>query len=162
MTRHTSKLLIFISTTLMAQSPQGRDRFVGSWKLLSCELKAVDGKISYPYGEQPVGRLSYDKAGRIQALLMRPGRPATYNRDSLGQLSPQDMREVLRGFAAYYGTFDVDESTKTVIHHVKASIYPSNVGTDLKRTFEFTENRLILNAVIGQGVMRLMWEREPD
>jgi len=158
-----SKLLILATSAgLMAQTAQVRDRFIGTWKLLSCELKAGNGNLSYPYGEQPVGRISYDKAGRMSALLMRPGRPATYNRDSLGQLSPQDMREVLRGFTAYYGTFDVEESTKTVIHHVKASIYPSNVGTDLKRTYDFTENRLILTAVIGQGVMQLVWEREPD
>lgn len=155
-------LLLAVSAALLVQGQGVRDRFIGAWKLASCELKASSGNISYPYGEQPVGRLNYDKAGRMNALLTRRDRPTTYNPDSLGQLSQQDMREVLRGFTAYYGTFDVDASTKTVIHHVKASIYPSAVGTDLKGTYEFTGNRLILSAIIGQSVMRLVWEREPN
>jgi hypothetical protein len=33
----------------------------------------------------------------------------------------------------YFGTFDIDEATRTVIHHVQASLVPSYVGTDLKR-----------------------------
>lgn len=145
-----------------AQAPKARDQFIGLWKLVSCELKSSSGAISYPYGEQPVGQLRYDKAGRMSALLMRPGRPTTYNRESLGKLTPAEMADVLRGFTAYYGTFDVDEATHTVHHHVQASIYPSNVGTDLNRTYEFSGNRLILVATVGSGVMRLVWEREPD
>jgi YD repeat-containing protein len=157
-------LLFVLAGVIHAQnpSPKPRDRFIGVWKLVSCQLKASNGDLSYPYGEQPVGRITYDKAGRMSATLMRRGRPTTYTRDSLGKTSRDDLAEVLRGFTAYFGTFDVDESTRTVIHHVEASIYPSNVGTDLKRTYEFSGNQLILTAVMTQGVMRLVWEREPE
>jgi hypothetical protein len=51
------------------------------------------------------------------------------------------------GFIAYFGTFDVDESTQTVIHHVQACLVPSWVGTDLKRTYRFNASRLVLTAV---------------
>ena len=53
------------------------DRFIGVWKLLSCERRFADGKVDYPYGEKPVGRLTYDRAVRMSALLMRPGRLST-------------------------------------------------------------------------------------
>ena len=157
-------LLFILAGVILAQnpSPKARDRFIGVWKLVSCQLKAANGDLSYPYGEQPVGRITYDKAGRMSATLMRRGRPTTYTRESLGKTTREDLAEVLKGFTAYFGTFNVDESTHTVIHHVEASIYPSNVGTDLKRTYEFTGNQLILTAVMTTGVMRLVWERQPD
>jgi YD repeat-containing protein len=157
-------MLCILAGVIQAQPSTSttRDRFVGVWKLMSCQLKSANGDLSYPYGQEPVGRITYDKAGRMSATLMRRGRPTTYTRDSLGKTTREDLAEVLRGFTAYFGTFDVDESTHTVIHHVEASIYPSNVGTDLKRTYEFSGNQLILTAVMTQGIMRLVWERQPD
>ncbi|HYL73328.1 MAG TPA: lipocalin-like domain-containing protein [Bryobacteraceae bacterium] len=157
-------LLSAVAGAMLAQpsSTKTRDRFIGVWKLVSCQLKSANGDLSYPYGQEPVGRIAYDKAGRMSATLMRRGRPGSYTRDSLNKTSREDLAEVLRGFTAYFGTFDVDESTHTVIHHVEASIYPSNVGTDLKRTYEFAGNQLILTAVMTQGIMRLVWERLPD
>jgi hypothetical protein len=157
-------MLFVLAGAICAQSttPSLRDRFAGVWKLLSCELKASNGDISYPYGEQPVGRLIYDKAGRMSALLMRPGRRSSYTSGRLRESTREDLVEALTGFTAYFGTYDIDESSRTVIHHVQASIYPSWVGTDLKRTYEFSGNRLTLTAVSGQGVMRLVWKRERD
>ena len=34
-----------------------------------------------------------------------------------GAASYEELREAVNGFIAYFGTFDVDESTQTVIHH---------------------------------------------
>ena len=62
---------------------------------------------------------------------------------------------------APFGTFDVDESTTTVTHHVQASLVPSWVGTDLRRTYRFEGNRLHLTAVTS-SVVELTWEREAD
>jgi hypothetical protein len=56
----------------------------------------------------------------------------------------------------------VDESAQTVIHHVQACLVPSWVGTDLKRTYRFDGNRLVLTASTATGVLELVWEREPD
>ena len=137
-----------------------RDRFIGVWKLVSCESKAKDGAVSYPYGEKPVGRITYDQAGRMSAQLMRPGRrPAGV---SLRGASAEELREAVSGFAAYFGTFDVDEAARTVIHHVQGGLIPGRVGTDLRRTYEFAGNRLILTAAGQDAVLRLVWERERD
>ena len=43
-----------------------RDRLIGVWKLHSVEV-TVDGKTVFPYGENPIGRLTYDTAGRTSA-----------------------------------------------------------------------------------------------
>ena len=142
-----------------------RDRFIGVWKLVRFERKFTDGRIDYPYGEKPVGRITYDKAGRMSAQLMRPGRRSTVAPGAsfvTGNASAEEIREAVEGFIAYYGTFDVDESTQTVIHHVQACLVPSWVGTDLKRTYRFEANRLVLTATATTGVLELVWEREQD
>jgi hypothetical protein len=150
--------------TAMQAAPAARDGFIGVWKLISCERKFKDGRIEYPYGEKPVGRITYDKAGRMSAQLMRPGRRSTVASGvSLiaGNASGDEIREAVNGFIAYFGTFDVDESTHTVIHHVHACLVPSWVGTDLKRTYRFDANRLVLT-VVTTSVLELVWKREPD
>jgi hypothetical protein len=132
--------------------------------LVSCETKSEDGRIDHPYGEKPVGRIAYDKAGRMSVQLMRPGRSCTVASGvSLveGKASNAEIREAVDGFLAYFGTFDVDESAQTVIHHVEASLVPSWVGTDLKRTYRFDANRLMLTAVPPSS-LDLVWERERD
>ena len=146
----------------MQAAPAARDRFIGVWRLISCERKSKDGGIDYPYGEKPVGRITYDKAGRMSAQLMRPGRRSTVAPGvSLiaGNASGEEIRAAVDGYIAYFGTFDVDESAHTVIHHVQACLVPSWVGTDLKRTYRFNANRLALTAVTT-SVLELIWERE--
>ena len=142
-----------------------RDRFLGVWKLIRFERKFTDGRIDYPYEEKPVGRITYDKAGRMSAQLMRPGRRSTVAPGTsfvTGKASAEEIREAVEGFIAYYGTFDVDESTQTVIHHVQACLVPSWVGTDLKRIYRFDANRLVLTAAATTGTLELVWEREAD
>jgi len=141
-----------------------RARFIGVWRLVSCERKFADGRVSNPYGEKPVGRITYDQAGRMSAILMRTGRQSTVPAGlSLiaGHASGEEIRDAVDGFTAYFGTFEVDESTQLVIHHVQACLVPSWVGTDLKRTYRFHENRLTLTAD-ATGVTELIWEREAD
>jgi hypothetical protein len=151
--------------TAVQAAPAVRNRFLGVWRLISCERKSADGRLDYPYGEKPVGRITYDKAGRMSAQLMRPGRRSTMPPGvSLiaGAASSEELREAVSGFMAYFGTFDVDESTQTVIHHVQACLVPSWVATDLKRTYRFNANRLVLTAATTTGVLELIWERERD
>jgi hypothetical protein len=146
-------------------SPGVRERFIGVWKLVSCERKYKDGRLQYPYGQSPVGRITYDKAGRMSAQLMRPGRHSTSPPGVnlvLANASADEMREVLSGFMAYFGAFDVDEASTTVIHHVQACLLPTWVGTDLKRTYRFDSNRLHLTVVSSDNSLELIWEKESD
>ena len=145
-------------------APAARDSFIGVWRLISCERRYKDGRIEHPYGEKPVGRITYDQAGRMSAQLMRPGRRSTVAPGvSLiaGNASADEIRDAVNGFVAYFGTFDVDESTQTVLHHVQACLVPSWVGSDLRRTFRFNANRLMLTAATT-SVLELIWERERD
>ena len=124
-----------------------RKKFIGVWKLTSGVAKhEVTGAVRYPWGKNPVGRLSYDEAGRVFAQLMNPGRRSVGgaadrgSASAIGSASAEDLREMLTGFNAYFGTFDIDESSKTVIHHLQSALIPSWVGTDQRRKYEFSES----------------------
>src|ERR1039457_2330814 len=80
-----------------------RDRFIGVWKLIRCQRKFKDGRIDYPYGAKPVGRITYDKAGRMSAQLMRPGRRSTVapgNSLIGGNASVEEIHDAVDGFIA--------------------------------------------------------------
>src|SRR5712691_7411841 len=145
-----------------------RKKFIGVWKLSSGEAKDdVTGEVRYPWGTKPVGRLEYDDAGRVFAQLMNPGRRSVggmANRGAAAAIataSADDMREMLTGFNAYFGTFDVDEPARTVIHHLQSALIPSWVGTDQRRRYEFPRgDQLIMFNTASQAAYRLVWQRE--
>jgi len=131
---------------------------IGVWKLLRLEL-LVDGNVLYPYGEHPLGRLTYDEAGRISAQIMQPGRQSSLSDpDAISRASAHELRQIAEGYFGYYGSFTIDEENKTVIHHVEACTLPAWVGTDQKRRWEFEGPRLVLRS----GPNKLVWERLPD
>jgi hypothetical protein len=138
------------------------DEFVGAWKLISYERRTAAGEVSYPMGQNPVGRLTYDALGRMSAQIMRPDRPKPQGVAS-ASWSAEEKAAAFDGYIGYYGTFTVSETERVVIHHVEASLYPHWVGSDQRRMYEFSGSQLILRAVngsVGPGTeSRLVWER---
>ena len=145
-----------------APAPSIKDRFIGVWSLLSVETISASGAVTRSYGDKPIGRITYDKAGRMSALLMGPDRKkiAAVN---LRDATEPEARGILQAFTSYYGTFDVDPVAKTVTHHVELALHPNWTGTDLVRTYEFDGDKLILTAVTAPGAStRLVWQRQKE
>lgn len=107
------------------------------------------------HGDEPTGRISYDAAGRMWAMIFPPGRaPVTQ------QSTPEEVRATMRGVIAYYGTYTVDEATGRVIHHVEAASNPAWIGDDFVRWYRFQDGNLwiSLNEKFDNP---LLWERLP-
>jgi hypothetical protein len=145
-----------------------RKKFIGVWKLVSgVSTNEITGEVRYPWGKNPIGRLSYDEAGRVFAQLMNPGRRYVGGiadrgaAASIAEASAEDMREMLTGFNAYFGTFEIDEPSRTVIHHLQSALIPSWVGSDQRRKYEFSgRDQLIIFNAASQAAYRLVWHRE--
>jgi hypothetical protein len=145
-----------------------RKKFIGTWRLISgVSTNEVTGAVGYPWGRSPVGRLCYDESGRMFAQLMNPGRRSVggvANRGAavaIATASADDMREMLTGFNAYFGTFDVDEPSRTVIHHLESALIPSWVGSNQRRKYEFTgPDEFIMLNTASDAAYRLVWHRE--
>ena len=145
-----------------------RKKFIGMWKLISGESKdQVTGEVLYPWGKNPFGRLLYDEAGRVFVQLMNPGRRSVGGMSNIGAAaaiassSADDMRDMLTGLNAYFGTFDIDQAAGIVIHHLQSALIPSWVGTDQRRRYELsTAGELILLNTASGADYRLVWQRD--
>src|SRR5260221_2938527 len=166
MNRRTVVSALSLAPFVHAATRSGAERkkFIGVWKLVSGVAKhEVTGAMRYPWGKNPVGRVSYDESGRVFAQLMNPGRRSiggAANRgaaSAIGTASAEEMREMLTGFNAYFGTFDIDEPSKTVMHHLQSALIPSWVGTDQRRQYEFSgKDELIILNIASQEAYRLV------
>ena len=76
----------------------------------------------------------------------------------------EEVRKAFEGYIAYYGTYEVDESSGRFTHHVKNSLFPNWIGDIQTRIFEFEGDRLRLNTEPIKGkrgdlTVTLLWER---
>jgi lipocalin-like protein len=153
MTRRQVCLAAAMAPPLAAQSIG--ERFRGAWSLVSYEQRKAGAPPAYPMGKDALGRLSYDADGRMAAQLMRRERPRFASR-SRYEGTLEELRAAFEGFLSYYGPYRIDETKRTVTHHVECCSYPNWVGTEQVRRFEFDGGRLILYA---PGDYKLVWTR---
>src|SRR5262249_41584303 len=118
--------------------PQGkhRDYFLGTWKLVSTEIRHPDGHATpFPdLGPDAIGFLLYTPDGHMCAELMKPGRPKW----AVGENpTAAEAATALVGFNAYCGTFEVQESERTMIHFPQTAWSPGWVGSVQKRPYHF-------------------------
>lgn len=136
-----------------------RNSLIGVWQLVSFDQTENDGSTSHPYGDMPVGRLTFDAAGRMSVFVMKPGRFASVNSTSaIARASVDDLRQIADGFVAYYGEFQVDETEKTLITKVEAATIPAWSGSEQKRTYELNGTLLALIT----PATRLTWMKLPN
>jgi hypothetical protein len=136
-----------------------RNSLNGVWKLVSFEQTEASGNVSYPYSEMPVGRLTFDAAGRMSVFVMKPGRFASVNSTAgITMASVDDLRQIADGFMAYYGSFKVDDSTQTITIKVDASNIPAWTDSEQKRAYELAGDTLSLVT----PTTKLTWMRLPN
>ncbi len=135
-----------------------RDQFVGVYKLSAQIRRAKDGTETSTGSANPVGRIAYDKSGRVFTMIAPPGRkPAKDPRN----VTPEEYKEIETGLLAYFGTYEVDEAKHIVTIHIEAAANPALTGTTIVRPYEFSGNKLTM-IVPGDPEARIVWERLPD
>jgi hypothetical protein len=153
MTRRRVLLSGALASPLAAQPIE--QRFRGAWMLILYEQRKPGAAVSYPMGQDALGRLSYDSDGRMAAQLSRRDRPR-FASQSRYEGTAEEVRAAYNGFLAYYGPYRIDEKKGTVTHHVECCSFPNWVGTDQVRRFEFDGEKLVLYA---PGDLKLVWAR---
>lgn len=140
-------------------------KLVGTWKLITIEERDGSGKRVVPldFGAEPVGMLMYDSAGHMQAQAGRRGRPRLETED-VHRAPAEQAKAAFTGYAAYFGTYEVNERESIVIHHVEGSMLPNWEGGDQRRKFTLVGDKLILEPPAFQAKgesrsRRLTWQR---
>ncbi|MCH8206430.1 MAG: lipocalin-like domain-containing protein [Chloroflexi bacterium] len=122
-----------------------KDDFVGTWKLVSFELRLSDGETTSPFGKDAGGVLIYDARGNFSVQVMRQERPSFASGD-MQDGTDEELRSAMGGYVAYYGTYEIDEAARTMIHNVEGSLFPNFIGSPLTRLFELSGDRLTLRS----------------
>jgi hypothetical protein len=134
---------------------------VGTWKLVAWENMSLNGEITYPFGQEPIGFITYTQDGFVSVSIMRAQRPNFSSGDLLGGSDAEKLAAV-ESYLSYCGTYDFDGVQ--AVHHVQASLFPNWVGMDQIRLVELAQDTLILRTqpmlLSGkQQTARLEWKR---
>jgi hypothetical protein len=119
---------------------------VGTWKLQSYVYEIIGtGALSKPFGENPIGYLSYSKDGRMNAILVAEDRLKP------GDMVPTDEEKIkLQGsMVAYAGTYTV--YAEKIVHHVDISWNESWTGTDQVRFYKLDGDTLTITTAPGKS-----------
>lgn len=135
--------------------------FVGTWRLVSWELRDANGQISYPFGQAAIGYIIYTADGYMNAAIMRPNRPLFAAGDFL-EGAAEERAAAAASYISYAGPCELHESK--VVHRVEVSLFPNWVGSIQERFYEFSGERLSLSTapLLAGGSTRrayLLWER---
>jgi hypothetical protein len=137
-----------------------KDRFVGTWRLVSMEQRNAKGEVVAPTTPAPnrTGYIIYDPAGYMAVSIMPVGR----KKYSAQQPTDEEAKAAMTGYAGYFGTFIVNEKEGFVTHRLQGSVNPG-MAVDQKRFFELSGNRLTLKPPPGASgnQARIVWERIP-
>jgi hypothetical protein len=151
---HTIMLLVVValagpSSSVRAQSSSSdlrplRERIVGTWRFVKYFNTDAADKITYPFGEQPMGYVVWDNTGHVSVQVARPPglKPFASGDDLRG--NDDEIRAAFERYDAYFGTYEVDEKNSMVIHHVAGSLRPSYTDIDQRRPFRLKGDSLII------------------
>lgn len=150
-------LCLLITFAASAGDARPRGGIVGTWRLVKFE-DVEDGKTIHRFGEKPLGLFIYTADGHVAIQIANPDNPnclAPSKKNGPGRkddlelpaCTAAQMQALLDGTVAYWGTYSVDKATGEVIHHVKSDLSNGYIGTDQRRRFILTGDRL----EIGDG-----------
>jgi hypothetical protein len=117
-----------------------KDCFIGTWKLVS-NMKKDGDVITYPYGKDAVGYITYDANGYMSVQMMQ-----------------QNRTTPVPGYFAYFGRYEIDKKTNVIHHYLTGSLTPSDVGTDRQRSYQFIGDQLHLIPV-EETNREVVWEK---
>jgi hypothetical protein len=118
----------------------------------------------------------YSASGYMSVQFMRDPRPVLPARAGAGAdaarlagarpfeaLTAEPLRDVLEGYYAYFGRYQVNVTGDSVAHFVETSLRPNEVGATYRRAIRIQGNRLFISLHAEEnGVPRhrvLTWRR---
>jgi hypothetical protein len=129
---------------------------------MSAVCATNEGVITHPYGDHPVGFITYTSDGRIWAIIAE-GERKLLTGDWVS--APANERaEAFAACLAYTGRYTV--SGDRVVHHIEAATVENWVHTEQVRFFALKGDRLTLRTPPlpfrgARQTFEVVWERLP-
>jgi hypothetical protein len=168
-------LLGLFAISGQAQTPQPagaaqatRQQLIGAWRLQSIQLIGPKGATTDPfYNEGSTGILIYDPSGWMSVQIEGQHRasvevPASRPPGGTAQ-DAQHKAAALDTYYAYFATWEFDEATSTVTHHIVSSLFPSEAGVSYSQAVDLEGQYLTFTtrreSAAGPVVQKKIWRR---
>jgi hypothetical protein len=135
---------VILALLLAAAAQPATTQLVGTWRLVSATQRMADGhdRPDPDLGPQPRGYITYTAAGQVCTMLGSSERPRWVDG---AHPTPAEASAIFANMVAYCGTYTLDEAAGVVVHHVELDLSPNRSGTDRKRFFKLSGDRLELH-----------------
>jgi hypothetical protein len=125
-------------------------QLIGAWRLIDF---SGDDYAMRTRGARPSGLVIYDATGVMSLQIM----PDVSIRKAFAAKEPtaDEAKSAFTGYQAYFGTYSVDPTAKTVTHHLDGNLDPGQID-NRTRTYEFIgSDKLVLRI----NSRTLTWQR---
>ncbi len=142
--------------------PAARQAVAGTWELVDHRTILANGDVRHAFGPMPRGLFVFHPDGHTTVQILDPARRQV----PIDTATADELRALTRSYLAYFGRYDVDPKTKTIVVHTTADLNPANSGVDQVRFYTIDGDQMVLQpppqAVTGgQQVSRITWRRVP-
>jgi hypothetical protein len=110
-----------------AQQASIKDQLVGAWILVSVVNEAADGSKTEGFGSNPKGVIIFANEGYFSLLQSRADIPKIAASDR-AKATAEEATAIVGATIAYYGTYSVNETDKTLAVKLQASTYANLLG----------------------------------
>ena len=122
----------FLPGSAVSQQKSLKDQLVGTWTLVSATQATKEGVKSDRWGPNPRGRATFEADGRYSFMIFRSDVPK-FASNNMNQVTAEESKAAIQGMTANYGTWSIDEATKTLTTNIEASSSPNLNGGTQKR-----------------------------
>ena len=143
-----------------AQQKSLKEQLTGAWIIVSNEGIGPDGVKDQPFGPNPSGIEVYDVSGQFVHIIVNPAVPK-FKVNNRVKGTAEENAAAVHGTTTNFGTWTVDEASKTVTVHFTGSMFPNQTGTDSKRVVSISGDELrITNPATAAGLnASQVWRR---
>jgi hypothetical protein len=142
---------VTLSGSAFAQQKSLKEQITGTWAIVSNDNTAADGIKKQAFGPNPKGYMVLSPEGRYVQILINSDR-AKFKANSRIQGTPEENTAAVHGTTASFGTWSVDEASKTFTVRNEGGMFPNQAGTDSKRTVALVGDELkVSNPNPGSG-----------
>jgi hypothetical protein len=124
--------LALLPGSALGQQKSLKDQLLGTWALASWERTNPDGSKTHSFGASPKGINIFGADGRFALIYMRGDLPKLASNDRM-KSTPEEAKSIVDGSIAYYGTYSVDEASKTITLNIESTTFPNQLGRPQKR-----------------------------
>ena len=123
--------LALLPGSAISQQKSLKEQLVGTWTLVS-STQTKDGVKSDRWGKNPRGRATFEANGRYSFMIFRSDVPK-FASDNLNQVTAEESKAAIQGMTANFGTWSIDEATKTLTTNIEAASSTNLNGGTQKR-----------------------------